>query len=75
MGNSIFEKIVRIIVGEYEQREVYKRCNVVDNGPDRVLETYGAICRVDQQMQRGFHGRDEPYLFCTYSVSAGDRPS
>ena len=32
-----------MIVGEYEQRDVYKRYNVVDNGPDSVLETSGVI--------------------------------
>ena len=35
-----------MIVGEYEQRAVYKRYNAVDNGPDNVLETSGAIYRV-----------------------------
>ena len=34
--------IVRIIVGEYEQTAVYKRCNVVGKGPDSVLETASA---------------------------------
>ena len=38
-----FAKIVRKIVGEYKQRPVYKRYNVVDNGPDSVLGTSGAI--------------------------------
>ena len=33
------------IVGEYEQRAVYKRYNVVDNGSDFVLETFGVIYR------------------------------
>ena len=32
-----------MIVGENEQRAVYKRSNVVGNGPDSVLETVGAI--------------------------------
>ena len=32
-----------MVVGEYEPRAVYKRCNVVGNGPDSVLETSGAI--------------------------------
>ena len=31
-------QIVRIIVGEYEQRAVHKRYNVVGNGPNSVLE-------------------------------------
>ena len=35
-----------MIVGEYEQRAVYKRYNVVGNGPDSVLETFGAFDRV-----------------------------
>ena len=30
-------------VGEYEQRAVYKRYNVVDNSPDCVLGTAGVI--------------------------------
>ena len=36
-------KIVRMIVGIYEHREVHKRYNVVSNGPDSVglLETFG----------------------------------
>ena len=34
-----FAKIVRMFVGEYEQRAVYTRCNVVSYGPDNVLET------------------------------------
>ena len=33
----MFSKIVLVIVGEYEQRAVYKRNNVVGNGPDSVL--------------------------------------
>ena len=41
-----FVKIVYMIVGEYEQRAVYKRYNVVDNGPGSVLETSGVIYRV-----------------------------
>ena len=32
-----------MFVGEYEQRAVYKRYYVVDNDPDSVLETSGAI--------------------------------
>ena len=38
-----------MIVGEYEQRAVYKCYNVVGNGPDNVLETSGAM-----KIQRGF---------------------
>ena len=37
---------VRMIVGEYEQRAVYKRYNVVGSGPDSALETPGTIHRV-----------------------------
>ena len=40
-------KIVRMLVGEYEQRTVYKRFNVASNGPDSVLETSGAIDHVN----------------------------
>ena len=36
-------KIVGMIVGEYVQRAVYKRYNVVGNGPDSVLETSSVI--------------------------------
>ena len=36
-----FSKIARMIVGEYRQRSVYKRYNVVGNGPDSVLKTSG----------------------------------
>ena len=32
-----------MIVGEYEQWAVYKYHNVVSNGPDNGLETYGAM--------------------------------
>ena len=32
--NFKWVKIVRIIIGEHEQRAVYKLNNVVDNGPD-----------------------------------------
>ena len=32
-----------MIVGEYNQRAVYKRDNVVGNGPDNILETFGVI--------------------------------
>ena len=42
-----FAKIVRMIVGEYEQRAVYKCYHVVGNGSDIVLETSGAIYRVN----------------------------
>ena len=35
-----------MIVSEDEQRVVYKRYNVVGNGPDSVLETSCAIYRV-----------------------------
>ena len=38
-------KNVRMIVGEYERIAIYKRYNVVDNGPDSVLETAGTIDR------------------------------
>ena len=40
-------KIVLMLVGEYEQRAVYKRFNVASNGPDSVLETSGAIDHVN----------------------------
>ena len=40
-------KIVSMIVGEYKQRAVYKRYNVVGNGPRSVLETSGVIYRVN----------------------------
>ena len=36
-------KIVCVIVGEYEQRAVFKRYNVVDNGPGNVFQTFGVI--------------------------------
>ena len=36
-------KIVCMIVGEYEQRAVYKGYDVVGNGPVIVLETSGAF--------------------------------
>ena len=42
-----FAKIVRMIVGEYEQRAVYKRYTVVGNGLDSVVETSGVIYRVN----------------------------
>ena len=42
----LFAKIVRMIVSEYEQRTVHKRCNVVDNSPGCVHET-GVIYRVN----------------------------
>ena len=42
-----FSKIVRMILGEYDQRAVYKRYNVVGNGPDSVLDILGAIYRVN----------------------------
>ena len=31
---------LRVISGEYEQREVYKRYNIAINGPDSVGETF-----------------------------------
>ena len=34
-----FAKLVRMIVGECEQREVCKRYNVAGNGPDSEFET------------------------------------
>ena len=34
--------IVAMTVGELENRAVYKRYNVVNSGPDSVLETLGA---------------------------------
>ena len=37
-------------VGEYEQRAIYKRYNVVGNGPDSVLETCHAIYYVHKQV-------------------------
>ena len=40
-------KIVRMIVGEYEQRAIYKRYNVLGNGHHSVLETTGGISRVN----------------------------
>ena len=49
-----FAKKIRIIEGEYEQRAVYKRSNVVGNGPGSVLKASGAIYRVNYQIQRGF---------------------
>ena len=42
-----FAKIFRMIVWEYEQIAVHKRYIVVGNGPDSVLETSGAIYRVN----------------------------
>ena len=50
LKNSLF---FRVIVGEYEQRAVYKRYNVVDNVPDCVLKTSGAIHRTNYQIQWG----------------------
>ena len=38
-----FAKVARMIVGEYEQRSVNKRYNVVGNGPDSVLAISSAI--------------------------------
>ena len=38
-----FAKIVPMIIGEYEQRALYKHYDVVGNGPDSVLLTFGAI--------------------------------
>ena len=37
-----------MIVGVHERRAVYKRYNVVDNGPDSVLETSGAIMLISK---------------------------
>ena len=34
-------------VGDYEQRAVYKRYDVVGNGPDTVLKTSAAIHRIN----------------------------
>ena len=43
-----------MILGEYEQRAVYKRYNIVDNGSDIVLGISGAIYRVNHQIQLFF---------------------
>ena len=43
-----------MIVGEYEQSVVYKRYDVVGNGPDCVFETSNVIYRVN------YHS----YLYC-----------
>ena len=40
-----FAKIIRMIVGKYEQRAGYKRYYVVDNEPDSVPKTAGVIFR------------------------------
>ena len=37
-NHILFDSIVRIIVGEYEQRAAYKRYNEVGNGHDGALE-------------------------------------
>ena len=42
-----FAKIVCMIVGEFDQRAVYKRSNVIGNDPDSALETSGAIYRAN----------------------------
>ena len=54
-----FAKIVRMIVGEYEQRAFYKRYNVhvVGNGPDSVLETSGATYREYFHLHSSFRRR------------------
>ena len=38
--------MVRMIVGKYEQRVVYKCYIVVNNGPDGVLEAFGAMFKM-----------------------------
>ena len=62
------------MLGEYEQKAVYKRYNVVGNDPDSVLETscwiYVLISKYNGWV---FCGRDEPYFACTHSASADDR--
>ena len=35
-----------MIIGEYEQRALYKRYNVFGNDPNSALETSGAMYRV-----------------------------
>ena len=45
--NFCFSKIVRMIVGEYEQRAVCKSYSAVGNGPDSVPESSDAIYRVN----------------------------
>ena len=66
LKNSLFllvpppQEFFRVILGEYEQRAVYKRYNVVDNVPDCVLKSSGAIHRTNYGV---FYGRDEHILF------------
>ena len=66
-----FAKIAGIIVDEYEQRAVYKRYDVISNGPDSVLETSGTTCHVNTTWVSYDH--DEQYFVCTHSANAGDR--
>ena len=52
-----------MIVGEYEQRAVNKRYNVVVNGLDSVLKT-SVVFSKDNGI---FYGRDEP-SFCLHTL-------
>ena len=69
---TLLRKIVRWIVGEYEQKAVYKRYDILGNGSDSVLETSGAIkfIVVISKYNGVFFGRDEPYFVLTHSASA-----
>ena len=59
-----------MIVGEYEQRAVYKCYNVAGNSPD--LKLLVRFIMLISKYNWGFYGRDEPYFVCTHSASAGD---
>ena len=64
--------MIVMIVDEYDQRAVYKRYNVVDNGPDSVLEL---PVRFIANTTGFFYGRDEPYFVCAHKAIYSDRHS
>ena len=57
-----------MIVGECEQREVYKHYAVFGNGPDSVLETSVWLIVLIGKYNGVFYNRDEPYFVCAHSA-------
>ena len=64
-----------MILGECEQRAVYKRYNAVGNGPESVFELPVRFTVLISKYNRVFNGRDKPYFVCTHSASVYDRHS